>query len=158
MSGSPQILTVHTDGASRSNPGPAACAYVVKLEPSSTLHADSEYLGPRVTNNLAEYLGMLRALSYLVELTMVATTPAVPKIVINSDSQLVVQQINGNWRIKDPELRPLCQECQRHVQTLRSRGREVTIQHIPREENREADRLCNEALDRARSNESYTTA
>ena len=97
---------------------------------------------------MAEYRG-IRALAYLVELTAPSTPRAFAGITIHSDSKLVVEQLNGNWRVKDHELKLACDECQDHLRTLRRRGHTVAIKWIRREENSSADRLCNHALDEA---------
>jgi ribonuclease HI len=142
-------LSVHTDGASRSNPGPGACAYVVARDGQSGLTTYKQYLGPRVTNNMAEYQGMARALAYLASLCSSPANQAPCTITIHSDSRLVVEQVNGNWRAKDADLKVLCSECQLYLRSLRARGHRVTLQWIPTEESFVADRLCNEALNEA---------
>lgn len=142
-------LIVFTDGASRSNPGHASCAYVVGREGQDPFKTYRQDLGDRVSNNVAEYRGMLRALAYLVELTAPSTPRAFAGITIHSDSKLVVEQLNGNWRVKDHELKLACDECQDHLCTLRRSGHTVAIKWIRREENSLADRLCNQELDEA---------
>lgn len=141
-------LVVYTDGASRSNPGHAACGYLVKQEGERPFRIHFEYLGPKVTNNVAEYRGVANALCYLTELT---NTPAqhTPAIEIRSDSQLVVEQLNGRWKVKDADLRTIWTECQERLRTLRARACAVQVQWIRREQNSEADKLCNQALDAA---------
>jgi ribonuclease HI len=140
-------LIVYTDGASRSNPGPAACSYLVMGEDNRPFKMHSEYLGPKVTNNVAEYSGIVRALAFLIELTNAQNWPAAGAITIRSDSQLAVEQLNGRWKVRDPDLKTLWTECQGRLNTLRSRGRTVTLESICREDNRQADKLCNQALD-----------
>lgn len=143
-------LVVYTDGASRSNPGHAACGYLVKQEGERPFKVQFEYLGPKVTNNVAEYRAVANALSFLTELTNApAQHTAVPAIEIRSDSQLVVEQLNGRWKVKDADLRTIWTECQERLRTLRVRACAVQVQWIPREQNSEADKLCNQALDAA---------
>ena len=142
-------LIVHTDGASRSNPGHAACAFLVSLEGKDPFKAHKEYLGDKVTNNHAEYRGMALALAYLVDLITTSPAGSFAEIAIYSDSKLVVEQINGAWKVRNAELRALCQECQEHLRTLRDHGHKVFLQWIPREQNSRTDQLCNQALDEA---------
>lgn len=142
-------LTVYTDGASRSNPGHAACAYLVGLEGKDPFKTHNQYLGDKVTNNQAEYRGMTLALAYLVELVASSPAGSLADIAVYSDSKLVVEQINGTWEVKDADLRVICQECRESLRTLRERGHKVDIHWIPREQNSRADQLCNQALDEA---------
>ena len=142
-------LIVHTDGASRSNPGHSACAFLVSLDGKDPFKTHKQYLGDKVTNNQAEYRGMALALAYLVELMTTSPAGSFGDITIHSDSKLVVEQINGVWKVRDAELRTPCQECQEHLGTLRNHGHKVVLEWIPRERNCRADQLCNQALDEA---------
>ena len=142
-------LNVYTDGASRSNPGHAACAYLVALEGKDPFKTHKQYLGDKVTNNQAEYRGMALALAYLVELIASSPVGAFGDITIHSDSKLVIEQINGAWKVRDAGLKALRQECQQNLRTLRDDGHRVILQWIPREQNSRADQLCNQALDEA---------
>jgi ribonuclease HI len=142
-------LIVHTDGASRSNPGRAASAFLVSLEGQAPFKTHKRYLGDKVTNNQAEYRGMALALAYLVEFLASSPAPSFADITVFSDSKLVVEQINGAWKVRDAELRGPWQECQDCLRSLRKSGRKVAIQWIPREQNSLADELCNQALDEA---------
>jgi ribonuclease HI len=94
---------------------------------------------------VAEYSGLARALAFLTEFT--SGLIELTAVTIRSDSQLVVEQVNRRWKIRDQNLKAICAECQQHLQTLISRGHSVILEHIRREDNREADRLCNQALD-----------
>jgi len=143
-------LLVYTDGASRSNPGHAACAYLVALEGKGPFKTHHQYLGDRVTSNQAEYRGMGLALAYLVELIASSPVGTFGDVTIHSDSKLVVEQINGAWKVRDRDLKAPCQECQNHLRLLRERGHRVALRWIPREQNSRADQLCNQALDEAR--------
>jgi ribonuclease HI len=142
-------LIVYTDGASRSNPGHAACAYLVMEDDKRPFKMHAEYLGPSVTNNVAEYRGIDCALAFLIEFTNVPNSPAWGYITIRSDSQLVVEQLNRRWKVRDRELKAIWTECQERLRTLESRGCIVTLEFVRREYNRQADQLCNQALDAA---------
>jgi probable phosphoglycerate mutase len=127
-------VTVYTDGASRGNPGPAAIAFVVQVDGQTI----SEY-GTRIgqaTNNTAEYLALIRGLEFVDGL-------GAKRVHIRSDSELMVRQMRGEYRVKHPDLIPLNEQ----AQVLARRFAAVTYTHVPRAENAEADRLCNEALD-----------
>jgi ribonuclease HI len=128
------VLTIHIDGAARGNPGPAAFAYVITRE-GELLSEEAGCLGT-ATNNLAEYTALVRALQRAVEL-------GGENLLIRSDSQLLVNQMNGQYRVKNAQLKRLYDEASQ----LRDQFRSVSILHVPRAENSHADRLCNEALD-----------
>jgi ribonuclease HI len=129
-----EVLTINIDGASRGNPGPAAFAYVIRREGAPV----TEEAGclPPTTNNFAEYTALVRALER-------ATKLGAKRLHINSDSELLVKQMNGEYRVKHPELRILYERAKKLIEPFK----QVTIVHVPREENRRADELCNEALD-----------
>ena len=126
--------TIHVDGASRGNPGPAAYAFVI-ARPGLPAFEQAETLGI-ATNNVAEYTALIRGLEAAADLGL-------KHIVVYSDSELVVRQVNGDYRVKHPDLRPLYLEAQAMLKEFSS----VTITHIRREHNKRADALCNEALD-----------
>jgi ribonuclease HI len=138
MSNAP-LLTIHTDGAARGNPGPAAFAYVIETPDGSTIE-EAGKLG-RMTNNQAEYLGLVRALEHALQLG------PQHRLLIHSDSELMVKQMNGEYRVKNDDLRDLYDQAQK----LRARFPSVVIKHVRRAQNSHADRLCNEALDGLRS-------
>ncbi len=127
-------LTIHIDGAARGNPGPAAFAYIIYHNGDEVLDG-SGVLG-EATNNVAEYTALIEALKKAAELKGT-------ELLIRSDSELLVKQMNGDYRVKNANLRPLHQEANRLARQFQS----VRYSHVPREQNREADRLCNEALD-----------
>lgn len=131
-------LSVYTDGASRNNPGEAAIGAVIKDERGNILETLSEYLGI-ATNNVAEYTALIRALE-------AAQKWSPEEVHVYLDSQLVVRQMIGQYKIKNPGLLPLL----RQAQLLRRKlgGGTVHFHHIPREENHEADALANEAIDK----------
>jgi ribonuclease HI len=126
--------TIYTDGGSRGNPGPAAYAYVIKRPGLPDIEAKC-YLG-KTTNNIAEYTGLVKALEHAKEI-------GAKKLLINSDSELMVKQLNGEYRVKNEGLRPLYQQ----AVELCKHFDKVTIKHIYREQNSQADALCNEAMD-----------
>ncbi|MFL5244422.1 MAG: ribonuclease HI family protein [Gemmataceae bacterium] len=134
MSGD-KTLTIYTDGGARGNPGPAAFAYVIK-SPDGTIIEQAGCLG-KMTNNQAEYLALVRALEHGVRL---GTDHHVRVL---SDSELMVKQLNGEYRVKNEDLRELYQQAQK----LRRQFASFQIRHIPRNQNSHADRLYNEALD-----------
>lgn len=126
--------TLHVDGASRSNPGPAAFAYVI-ARPGLPPVEKAETLGI-ASNNVAEYTALLRGLEAAADLGL-------KRLSVFSDSELVVRQMNGEYRVKHPDLRPLYLKAQAILKEFSS----VMITHIRREDNKRADALCNEALD-----------
>ncbi len=131
---SPEAYTINIDGAARGNPGPAAFAYVVK-RPNGTSVKDSGCLGS-ATNNVAEYTALVRALTFAVE-------SQVQDVRIKSDSELLVKQMTGVYKVKNDTLRDLYEEARDLVKQIPR----FQIEHVRRGENSEADRLCNEALD-----------
>ena len=126
---------LHTDGGARGNPGPAAYAYVLEAEDGTVLAAHGERIGV-ATNNVAEYSGLIAGLRRAAELH-------VPQIEVVSDSELLVKQMRGEYRVKNEALRRLSVEAARLAREV---GR-VEYRHVPRERNELADRLVNEALD-----------
>jgi ribonuclease HI len=127
-------LTIFTDGGSRGNPGPAAYAYVIQRAGESDIE-EKAFLG-RTTNNIAEYTGLVKALEHARHL-------GATRITVYSDSELMVKQMNGEYRVKNEGLLPLYQQAAQ----LRKAFAYVAIRHIRRERNTQADRLCNEAMD-----------
>ena len=123
------------DGGARGNPGQAGFGVYVEDEAGTEIASLYGYLGER-TNNVAEYAGLLAALRFAFE-------RGIERIAIRSDSQLLVRQINGEYRVKNPTLQRLHATAKRLMQRIGS----VTIRHVRREENRDADRLANEAMD-----------
>ena len=127
-------LVIYTDGASSGNPGPAAIGAVIKDGQGRVISRISRRIG-RATNNQAEYRAIITALEE-------ASRLGAQKVDIKSDSKLVVKQLKGRYRVKKATLRPLYQEVVKLIGPLQA----FTITHIPREQNREADRLANKAL------------
>ena len=128
-------LIIYTDGGARENPGPAALGVVVGDKEYS------EYLG-EMTNNKAEYLALVFALKKAKAL-LGGKKAAEAEIEIRMDSELIVRQLNGIYKIKEPDLQPFFIE----VWNLRLDFKKVTFHHIPREQNKRADRLVNRELD-----------
>lgn len=127
----------YSDGASRGNPGPAAVGIVLLDRDGSELWSEGRRIG-RATNNVAEYRGAIAALEKARELGL-------DELELRMDSELVVKQLNGEYRVKDPSLALLKHD----VDALLDAFRSVRIRHVRREENRDTDRLANEALDAA---------
>lgn len=125
------------DGASRGNPGDAGCGAAICDENGALVKEFSRYLG-HTTNNVAEYEGLLRGLDALIELGR-------KRIRVQSDSQLLVRQLNGEYRVKDAKLKVLYQR----AQTLLRQFDSCRIVHIYREINKVADRLANRGIDDA---------
>src|SRR5438874_5503142 len=128
------VLTIHIDGAARGNPGPAAYAYVI-TGGGHPLIEEAGCLGS-ATNNVAEYTALVKALQR-------ASALRGTRLHVNSDSELLVKQMNGEYRVKNEQLRDLFDE----AKTLARQFDLVAIRHVPRALNSHADRLCNEVLD-----------
>ena len=129
------VPTVHIDGGSRGNPGPAAWAFVI-ARPGLQAVEEAETIGT-ATNNVAEYTALVRALE-------AATDLGLKRIAVLSDSELLVKQMNGEYRVKHPDLIPLYEDARELVKEFDS----VAISHVRREFNKRADALCNEAMDK----------
>jgi len=129
-------FTAHCDGGSRGNPGPAGYGAVIEDPQGRIVARLSEFLGSQ-TNNYAEYAGLLGALKWAVEY-------GAPRLRVVSDSLLMVRQMNGQYRMKNPGLQPLWMEARQLARQLA--GFEIT--HTLRAGNTEADRLANAAMDR----------
>jgi len=130
-----EAAKLFTDGGSRGNPGDSACAYVICNLAGNVVEKVGFYLG-MATNNQAEYYGFKRGLERAREL-------GIDKITLYSDSQLVVSQMNGKYKVKNQELAPLYKE----VRELADSFSRAIFEHIPREENRLADQEVNRILD-----------
>jgi len=129
-------IVAYCDGGSRGNPGPAGFGVYIQDEKGGVVAELSQYLGKR-TNNFAEYSGLLAALEF-------ALANGHESLRVVSDSELMVKQIKGQYRVNSPELRPLYEEARRRIARLSH----FQIQHVLREKNRHADRLANEAMDK----------
>lgn len=129
-------ITAYCDGGSRGNPGPAGYGVYIQDENSQKIAELSEFLGKK-TNNFAEYSGLLAALDY-------AVTHGHTHLRVVADSELMVKQMKGQYRVNSPELRPLYEEARRRVARLEA----FQIQHVLRGKNKRADELANQAMDR----------
>ena len=133
---SADVTTAYIDGASRGNPGPASYGFLLKGPDGKIILEMGKYFG-RATNNVAEYYGLINALD-------IAASRAITRLRVRSDSELLVRQMEGRYKVKSPELKPLHERAQK----LSRQFAWFAIEHIPRAQNAEADRLVNEALDR----------
>src|SRR3989440_7978231 len=123
------------DGGSRGNPGPAAYGVVIRDGRGEIVAKLKKYIG-RMTNNVAEYYGLIAAMDY-------AQSHSIRVLHIESDSELLVKQMRGQYKVKSEDLRPLFERAKKMSQAFDS----FRIEHVYREQNREADALANEALD-----------
>ncbi len=145
--GHPRRFVIRTDGAARGNPGPASLGAVLidaaapdSGHPAAAPYASlSEYLGVR-TNNVAEYTGVVRALEVASEL-------GGREVDLLLDSNLIVEQLLGRWKVKDAKLQPLWAEARRRLAALDR----WSARHVPRAQNHAADALANEAIDRVQA-------
>ena len=133
---SDRLAVIFADGGSRGNPGPAGAGAVIKSG-SDTIAELKAYVG-RTTNNVAEYTGLLIGLKRALELGF-------ESVEVRMDSELIVRQINGQYRVKNDKLIPMFQE----AKGLIGRFSQFRISHVPRELNKDADRLANQAMDEA---------
>ena len=131
-------VVVHVDGGARGNPGPAAAAAVVSTTDGDVLDEAHELLGV-VTNNVAEYRGLLLGLRRAREL-------GADEVEVVNDSELVARQINGQYTVKHPDMKPLYAEAKKALEGF-ARWR---MRSVPRAQNADADALVNQALDAAR--------
>ena len=128
-------IIAYIDGGSRGNPGPAAAAYVLNDVSGAQLEAKAFFLG-KATNNVAEYIGLVKALE-------AATKTSSEQLSVLSDSELLVKQINGQYRVKSEHIKPLFKQ----AMSLLNRFNNWKVKHITRDKNKQADSLVNRALD-----------
>ncbi len=128
-------VVVHVDGGSRGNPGPAAAAAVVSTPDGEVVDEAARTLG-RTTNNVAEYRGLLLGLERAAAL-------GADEVEVINDSELIAHQVNGRYKVKHPDMKPL------HAEALRALGgfERWSIRPVPRAQNADADALVNQALD-----------
>jgi ribonuclease HI len=138
MPRTPFAAVANIDGGARGNPGPAAYAVIIRNAKGELLAELGEYLGIQ-TNNLAEYSGLLAALDW-------AAREGVASLKVLSDSELLVRQMRGQYKVKNPALKELFDRAQAMVRKLQ----QFAIEHVRREANREADRKVNQVLDNHR--------
>ena len=133
-----QRVIVEADGGSRGNPGPAGYGAVVRDAATGAVLTERKGTIGVDTNNVAEYRGLLAGLQAAAEL-------GATSVIVRMDSKLVVEQLSGRWQVKHERLRPLARE----AAALRKSFADVSFEWVPREQNRNADRLANEAMDEA---------
>lgn len=131
-------ITVNCDGGSRGNPGPAAIGVVIKDTGGKAIHKISQKIGI-ATNNVAEYSAVLAALEWI------GKNHSLADLEFNLDSELIVKQLKGEYKIKDLKLKKLYYALREKILIM---GREPRFNHISREKNHEADLLVNQALDK----------
>jgi ribonuclease HI len=127
--------TAHIDGAARGNPGPASYGVVVRGPGGEVAAELKKYIG-RATNNVAEYYALIAALDY-------AEAHGISALRVRSDSELLVKQMKGSYKVKSADLRPLFERARKMAQRIAH----FAVEYVPREQNRRADQLANEALD-----------
>ena len=130
-----RVLRLYTDGAARGNPGPSGLGVLIEDADGLRLRALCRYIGT-ATNNRAEYLALIEGLRAAAELRP-------DRLEVFLDSKLVVEQVNGRWRVKEPTLQPL----HRQARELLTAFPSVSVGHVERERNRGADALANRAID-----------
>lgn len=136
-------MVIYVDGGARGNPGPAAIGFVVFNDSQKELHRFGTRIGVR-TNNYAEYCALIEALTYLTSKNSITETMSSHKpATIYSDSELIVRQMNGEYKVKDPKLIPL----QKKARGLMGQLDTVRIHHVRRKDNRIADVIVNRVLD-----------
>lgn len=140
------MINVFIDGASRGNPGEAGIGILIKSENGETVFSAAGY-GGKMTNNQAEYHALIAALTKIKKNPSLLSPTGTEKpdsIIIHSDSELVVRQLNGQYKVKEPELKKLFTAAKELIRSIPSK---IVIKHIKRELNREADRLANAGID-----------
>lgn len=139
------ILNIFTDGGARGNPGPAACACIIKDQHQISLFTKAQYLGS-TTNNVAEYSGVLLALEWLKQ--NIHTLP-VSIINFHLDSQLIASQITGIFKVKQDKLKDLNYKANNLLKEINpDNSIQISFKYIPRSQNSEADLLLNQLLDK----------
>ncbi len=134
------ILSIYTDGGARGNPGPSGAGVVV-FNQDQIIFQQSQYLGTK-TNNEAEYTALINALNWLLAQKEILD---ITKVNFFLDSQLIVRQVQGLYKVKAPHLKEYYQKVQDLIQLI---DLPLQFQDIPREQNTVADKLANEAMDR----------
>lgn len=134
----PAMLRIHSDGGSRGNPGIAGCGTVVATAAGEVLDELAFVVGKHATNNVAEYQGLINGLAR-------ARERGARRVEVFLDSKLVVEQMSGRWKIKNPDMKALALEARRLAEGFET----VIYEWVPRRENAAADALANEAMDQA---------
>ncbi|MDE1919232.1 MAG: ribonuclease HI family protein [Patescibacteria group bacterium] len=135
-------FTIHADGGARGNPGPAGAGAMIRDELGNSVASVSKFLGHR-TNNFAEYEAVILSLEALAKLVPAGKHSAT-EVAVKMDSELVVKQMKGEYKVKHPVLK---EQYARLIHAAGAFGR-VSFSHVRREENTDADALANEAMDR----------
>lgn len=138
-------IIIYTDGGSRGNPGPAAIGFVFCNQKKQVIKKHSQYLG-KATNNVAEYQAVIFALKKF-KVLFGKKLAKKTEIELRSDSELLIRQLNGEYKILDSKIQPLFLE----IWNLRLDFKKVKFKLIPRKRNKEADNLVNEVLDSQKS-------
>jgi ribonuclease HI len=141
----PASHRANIDGGSRGNPGPAAYGVVIRDGRGEKIAQLKKYIG-RFTNNVAEYYGLIAAMDY-------AQSKGIRALRVESDSELLVKQMRGLYKVKSADLQPLFERAQKMAKAFEA----FRIDHVYREQNREADALANEALDETEGKPSKPT-
>lgn len=128
-------VDLYFDGASKSNPGPSGCGYIIKYQGVGIVINGCEYLGKK-TNNEAEYSGLIHGLTKITEMGGIDT------VNVYGDSKLIIEQMSGNWKVKAPNLFEYYENARKLVKQIK----EVKFKHIDRSLNHEADKLANQAV------------
>jgi ribonuclease HI len=132
---------IYVDGASRGNPGDASYGFAILDSNSNVIYQEGKYIG-QTTNNVAEYTALVRALQYAID-------HKIPSVEIRADSQLLVRQLLGQYKVKSENLEELHRACRALLQQFKW----YELNHIPREQNKLADKLANQALDERKKSE-----
>jgi ribonuclease HI len=138
-------FTIHADGGSRGNPGPAGAGALIRDEFGSSIANVSRFLGTH-TNNFAEYEAVILAFESLLKIVPAATRGET-EVVVKMDSELVVKQMRGEYKVKNADLK----EQKARLAHIAAAFKSVSFTHVPREENSDADFLANEAMDRGKN-------
>ncbi|MFH0840430.1 MAG: ribonuclease HI family protein [bacterium] len=134
-------FTIYTDGGARGNPGPAGIGVVIRNEQGEVLDEISKYIG-ETTNNQAEYQAVVEAMKKSEKLA--GNDSKKTELDFNLDSELVVKQLNGDYKVRSKELQPLFVKIYNSTLSFKK----VKFKHVRREKNKEADKLANQAMDR----------
>lgn len=137
-------LQLYSDGGSRCNPGPSGlgiAGYHMNVDGTKEVIYELGVYLEDCSNNIAEYLALIRAINYGLQSDY-------KNIEFYSDSKLIVEQVNGRWKVKAEDLKDKAEECIRKIRQLKAEGRQITVTWIPREKNIHADSLANLAMDR----------
>lgn len=133
-------IIIHTDGGARGNPGPAACAFVAEIN-GKVIQKNSQYLGTS-TNNFAEYKGVILALKWMIDNK--ESLEGNTSVIFYLDSELIVRQILGIYKVRDEKLKDLFLEV---IGLMKKIDKKISYRNIPRAKNKEADYLVNKELD-----------